>query len=274
MVILSVLLNKYIDNILLDTFTISLFGIGVTMISMSLNMHNEHENVTALIFIGIGLGTLLINRTYILSFIATLLVTGSLLFLIFQNEVANLLHVYLVAIAILLALLYFKEAKIILLHEALSRLYNPLRVALIFSLIIGLIMTKDFEHTGSVLDHSWITSSLLLGLMLFVVYRLMKRIKIDGMNLQMLGFAITILLIAPTIITPTIVGSLFLILMAYYAGHHSGVVISSIAFIYFISQFYYDLNFTLLTKSIVLMVSGFGFVLMYIFMTKKFAEDE
>lgn len=274
MVILSVLLNKYIDNILLDTFTISLYGIGVTMIGMSLNMHNDHEDATALLFIGIGLGTLLINRTYILSFLATLLVTGSLLFLIFQNEVTNFLHVYLVSIAVVLAFLYFKEARILLIHEAFSRLYNPIRVALVFSLIAGLIMTKDFEHSGSVLDKSWVTACVFLGLMLFVVYRLMKIIKVEGTKFYILGFAVTIVLIAPTIITPTIVGSLFLILLTYYAGHHSGVVIASVAFIYFISQFYYDLNFTLLTKSIVLMVSGLGFIVMSILIGNKFLADE
>lgn len=274
MVILSVLLNKYVDNILLDTFTISLFGIGIAMISMSLNMHNGHENLTAMIFIGIGVGTLFVNRTYILTFLAVLLITGSLLFLIFQNEATNLLHVYLVGITLLLLFVYFKEAKLTILHKALSRLYNPIRVALVFSLIAGLVLTKDFERTGSVLDRPWITSSLLVIFMLFVVHRIMKIIKIEEMNRQMIGYLITLCLLAPTVITPTIAGSLLLILLAYYAGHHSGVVISCVSFIYFISQFYYDLNFTLLTKSIVLMVSGFGFVMMYVFTNKKFTQDE
>ena len=44
--------------------------------------------------------------------------------------------------------------------------------------------------------------------------------------------------------------------------------------IYFISQYYYDLNFTLLTKSILLFSSGVLFLLLYLFTHKNLTQNE
>ena len=59
-----------------------------------------------------------------------------------------------------------------------------------------------------------------------------------------------------------------------WVNYKTGLVIGIISFIYFISQYYYDLNFTLLTKSIILFSSGIVFILFYLFTNKKLNTNE
>jgi len=81
-------------------------------------------------------------------------------------------------------------------------------------------------------------------------------------------------MLVSTIFSPSISGAMIIVLLSFLVNYKTGLAIGIISLIYFISQYYYDLNFTLLTKSIILFSSGIVFLLFYLFTTKKLNSNE
>jgi|GEM_PF-2926156 len=52
-------------------------------------------------------------------------------------------------------------------------------------------------------------------------------------------------------------------------SHRTGTALAVVALLYFITRHYYDLNLTLLTKSLVMMISGVLFLTAYLILRKK-----
>jgi uncharacterized membrane protein len=84
----------------------------------------------------------------------------------------------------------------------------------------------------------------------------------------------TVFVLLPTVFSPAISGAILLILLSFYVNYKTGLVLGVAAFLYFISQYYYDLNLTLLTKSILLFSSGVLFIALYLFTHKKLTTNE
>ena len=72
-----------------------------------------------------------------------------------------------------------------------------------------------------------------------------------------------ILLMALCAYTPGISGTLLIILLSYRTNFKPGLAIGIAAFVYFISNFYYNLNINLLNKSLLLIGSGLLFLALY-----------
>ncbi len=84
----------------------------------------------------------------------------------------------------------------------------------------------------------------------------------------MIIYILSVLLLTSTLLSPAISGAFLIILVSVLVHYKTGLAIGILAFIYFIIQYYYDLNFTLLTKSILLMSSGVVFLAFYIHFKK------
>jgi len=87
-------------------------------------------------------------------------------------------------------------------------------------------------------------------------------------------YALSILLLLPTVLSPAISGAILIILLSFLVNYKTSLVIGIAAFIYFVSQYYYDLHFTLLTKSILLFSSGILFLGLYLLTHKKLTSNE
>ncbi|WP_417936263.1 DUF4401 domain-containing protein [Flagellimonas ochracea] len=73
----------------------------------------------------------------------------------------------------------------------------------------------------------------------------------------------------PTLFAPGISGSLLIVLLCFKVNYKTGFIIGIISLIYSIGQYYYDLSFTLLTKSIILFLSGVLLLVFYMVFNKK-----
>ena len=102
----------------------------------------------------------------------------------------------------------------------------------------------------------------------------MKRIEIEALKDKILIYALTSLVLIPLLFAPFILGVIVLILISFLVNYKTGLVIGILSIVYFISRYYYDLDFTLLTKSILLFVSGIIFLLLYILTNKKLNTHE
>ena len=81
-------------------------------------------------------------------------------------------------------------------------------------------------------------------------------------------YVAVIVLLSPTIFTPGVSFSLLIILLGFRAGNTWLTALAMLALLVFINAFYYNLNLSLLFKSITLMIAGALFIALF-FIIKK-----
>ncbi|RYE45112.1 MAG: DUF4401 domain-containing protein, partial [Sphingobacteriales bacterium] len=116
------------------------------------------------------------------------------------------------------------------------------------------------------------TSIVIIVALLYVAFRLMPVLNVTESNDKLLIFGIASLMFVPTILAPAISGCVLVILLSFFVRHRGGFILGIISLLYFISQYYYDLEYTLLQKSYFLIGSGILFILIYLVTVKKLAR--
>jgi len=273
-IITAIWLNREYDKLIIDTFSISIYVIGFTLLVFGLLEMDVDKNFIAVLIIMIALCSLFIIQNYILSFISVLTINASLLTLIISNDLYNLIHLYIAFNTILLTYCFLNEAKIITSNNKLSKLYNPIRIGLIFSLLFGLIIIGIKDLIPISQNYVWLSSVIMVFIILFLVKTITKITKIETLKNKLMIYSLSVLILIPTVFSPSISGAILIILLSFFVNYKTGLVIGIVSLIYFISQYYYDLNFTLLTKSIILFSSGIVFILFYLFTNKKLHTNE
>jgi uncharacterized membrane protein len=235
---------------------------------------NVNTNIICVLFIIIAFLAIIIAPNYILSFISTLIISGCILGIILLNDSYDLIHIYIAAFVASVAYFFLNEAKIITTNKTLSKLYNPIRIGLAFSFLAGLAFVGKKGLLPISTDYIWISSIVTISAVIYLLHNLFEILNINK-TLHKVGIYIfAVLALLPTAFSPAISGVILLILLSFYVNYKTGLVLGVTAFIYFISQYYYDLNLTLLTKSILLFLSGVFFIVLYLFTHKKMTTNE
>jgi len=175
---------------------------------------------------------------------------------------------------LLVTYLFLKEAKIITVSKACSRLYDPVKTGMIISLLAGLICVGKRGLLPVSPDYIWLSSVIIIATIVYWEFTLFSVLNITNGTQKVIICISTVLTLLPTALSPAIPGAVLIILLSFLVNYKTGLVLGIMAFIYFISQYYYDLNFTLLTKSILLFSSGAFFTALYLFTHKKLAANE
>lgn len=273
-IIFSIGLNKIYNKLFIDTFSISIYVTGFALLAFGLLEMNVDENTIAILISLIALSSLIITQNYILSFISILTINSSFLVLIMSNNSYDLIHLYIAFNTLILTYLFLNEAKIISLDKRLSQLYNPIRIGIVISLLFGLISIGKRHLIPISQNNIWLSSIIMIIVTMYLVYKIMKINEIKTVKSKVIIYTLSLLILVPTILSPSISGAIVIILLSFLVNYKTGMAIGIISIIYFISQYYYDLNFTLLTKSIILFVSGIIFLLFYLFTTKNISTNE
>lgn len=270
----AIWVNKEYDKVIIDTVSVSSFIIGFILLGTSFVQLKINENIIIIIFIIIALGSLSIVQNYILSFVSVLIINGSFLTLIISNNSFDLIHVYASALTLFVTYFFLKEAKIITASKVLSKLYNPIRIGLIFSFLSGLIILGKKGILPVSADYIWLSSVIIILVIVYLLSNLFEVLNITKTPHKAGIYAVSVLLLLPTALSPAISGAILIMLLSFWVNYKTGLFIGIIAFIYFVSQYYYDLSFTLLTKSILLFSSGILFIVLYLFTNKKLTSNE
>lgn len=273
-IISAIWLNKVYTKLIIDTFSISIYVIGFFLLAFGLSKINVDQNIIVILLSLIALSSLIITQNYILSFISVLTISGNFLFLIISNNSYNLIHLYIAVYTLILAYLFLNEAKILSLHKKLSILYNPLRIGIVISLLFGLISIGKRYLIPISQNYIWLSSIVMILVIIYLVSIIIKINEISTVKNKVMIYALSALILALTILSPSILGAFIIILLSFLVHYKTGFVIGILSIIYFISQYYYDLNLTLLTKSIILFVSGIAFLLLYLFTNKNLNTNE
>jgi Domain of unknown function (DUF4401) len=270
----AIWINKQYDRIIIDTMSVFFYIIGFVLVGFGLMGMDFDENAVIAIIMLLAFIPLGIIQNYILSFVSFVTVFGGFITLIIANDLYDLMHLYVSVLAVGLTCLYLNEANLLTRFRKYMALYHPLRIALVFSFIAGLLVLGIKDWLPLAADFIWISSIVIIGAILYVLSVLFTLFQSSSKKYRMGIYVGCLILLAPTVISPAISGSILILLLSFLVHHKTGFVVGVIAFLFFISRYYYDLHFTLLTKSILLMVSGVLFIGLYLYTHKKLKSDE
>lgn len=267
----SIWLGKEYYKILFHTMSVSSFICGFILLALGFIEQHFHVNSICILFILLALGSLVVVQSYIQIFVALLIAGGSVLTLIIINNAYEFTNLYVVVLVVSIAYMFHKEAKLILSHKWIARLYAPLKIGLIFNCISGFILLTI--HSG-IAVYLLLTSAVNIALILFQISRILVLFHPVAIKTKVLIYTLSLLVLLPTMIFPAISGSILLLLLSFWVNYKTGFVISVISSFYFICHYYYDLNFSLLTKSLFLFASGIFFLALYVFTQKKMSVEK
>jgi|GEM_PF-469975 len=284
LIIGSSYLSLKTHEIFLDTFILSLYCVGFGFLGFGLNQQNLDIKIILILFIVISTLILFYLENYIIIFISTLILFGSTKFLIELYQLPTLYTLFISTISVATVLMLLKEANIISYSKHLARVYDPIKIAFLLSFIILINDTKiplynNFADTdptfyNSLIINTIIISIVILGLFLYTESQALAKLQINNKKDKVLIYAMTFIVLLPTLIQPSIAGSLLVIILCFMINYKTGFVLGVLSFLYYIIRFYYDMNISLLNKSIALILSGILFFVVYYFYAKNLSRHE
>lgn len=274
LIIGSLFALRKVDLLIADTIAICSYLTGFVLVALAQNLWKVSINQAAVIQLVLALVTLIFIRHTILAFFAFSIVMGCGLFLFFNHSLLAWVQVWPAALSIALVILYENEARILGLLQKMAAWYRPLLVVLAL-VFIGMLQLLGKRHLVDGLGEDFSYVSILL-LLLFVrlVFQVLPLFAVSDRNQRTIITAVVALILLPTLISPAIVGILLLLLLSFRAGDRWIWILSLLSLVVFMSEYYYDLDYTLLTKSYILMGTGAGFLLLYFFTRKKWTSHE
>lgn len=260
---IAIWLDRTYDKLSTDTLSVSIFFIGFILMLAGLLQMKVDANIISVIFILMSVGTLFFTQNYILSFLSVLIFCGSVLSFIPINEVYQLLHAYTIVLAILLSYIMLNEARLITISKKLAVLYDPARIALIISFLFALIGFGKRHLIPLSIEYNWVSTLGLFLITTYVIWRIFDLLGIQQVGIKIIVYLLSIAITIATAYAPAIMGSILVMLLSFWVNYKTGLAFGVIAMTYFIGQYYYDLDLTLLTKSIILFASGWLFLGLY-----------
>jgi hypothetical protein len=119
----------------------------------------------------------------------------------------------------------------------------------------------------------WIKSILAAGVLLYVVYRILKRYGVElSSTTGVSSLAASAIVGAATVRAPGITSSLVIVLLGFTSGSRALFGFGIVAMLSYLSYFYYSLHLTLLLKSFALAGTGVVLVGMWVVMRRLFPE--
>ena len=251
-------------SVLLDTISLSNFLIGGFLIGFGLvDLTGEDENLLILVAMIIASISFFFAKGFMLRMICVLIFNGSWLALILENRINSAFHFQIIFLLAGFVYLSFFEAKLISKNAFCNSIYKPLHAGFLVSLSFALFLLANSWKMEVYFFNDWISSVTIFLANLFVVFKILEGIKLSDEKNKIWIYVLSVFVFLPTFLMPSIGGAILVLLTSYHIGQRVGIALGMIGLIYFGMQFYYDLNMTLLIKSIILMVSGVVFLSAY-----------
>lgn len=277
--VLSLYCIKKYNTIIIDTASIALYIAGGWMLIYGLEIDNLNY-IFILCFI-ISSCTLLIVQRYLLSLLNILCIIYSTAALINYND-QNVLFITFINTILVITLIYLlsNEATVLSKRNLISTIYNPLRLGLILATVAttAFIILSHYETYTDQVDTSsfalYVLSVLYAFSTLWVVYKITNKFEITKSKVLFPIYGLLILLLGSTVINPGISGSILIILLCFNYQYRIGLSIGIISLLLSLWHFYYNLNFSLLVKSLMLIISGLLFLAIYFVINSNKINNE
>jgi len=235
--------SRVLDGACIGTSVAALIMVGV-----GLETSTHSDNATALALLAISILMPLVTRGYMLNLIAVLVFNGALFALIYTNHVFILIHLFVP----LLAAAYT--------YTSLYR-FRIWRNGFLLSFIVllGYLGMTEMDRPGYN-GNDWISSVLIIAVVVFILQRIISHLHIETQRSKIQIYAMTLLLMLLSVFAPAICGGLLILLLSFHTGHRVGLITGFLALLYFVSLYYYNMHFSLLIKSGIMVATGMLFL--------------
>src|SRR5690606_43630 len=173
------------------------------------------------------------TENFMLVFFSVLIISSGFIYLIFNGNVSNLIHIYNAAVTFSLTTLYLNEANFIGKKSSISNKYSAIRMGLIFSFLMGMIAVGIRDITPIFYNYVWVSSIFIIICVVVVILRTLKIFNIQQTNHKAIVLGSVVIILLPSVFSPAISGAILLVLLNYKVSYKAGVVIGLLAFVYF-----------------------------------------
>ena len=248
LIITTLFVNRLLTKPFLDAMNITCYIAGCILAGYGMN---RNMDVLFIVLIGISVVTMLLSKGF-----------SSL----------NPLNVAAVPIIAIFLFVNLSETKILSYTNGDFSKYKPIHSGLFVSCVLSLAGLSVNYLTKSTND--WIISVFMLVGILLMVYKIMQVMQVKSPVHQVCIYLLCILICLPSLHAPYLSGSILLILICFHYGYKAESAVALLLFIYSISKYYYDLDITLLTKSITLFFTGIVLLIAWYIFTQKKTRHE
>lgn len=272
---IGIIIPRISKKIVWDTVSASLYLVGFFSLMFGADVLDLSTNVFIALCALIALSTIVIARSYLLTFLSVLALIGLGVLWMFENDAYQLIHPYIILCSLLIAYMFMDEARLLQVGSQGYTCYYPIRTGLLFGMLFLMFIGDSFQEFIPLGQYSaWSSSAIIILMIGILFYKVTSILKVPELWQRLLLSLLICCMLAPTLFYVPIAYSLLVLLLSYYSNYKTGLMLGLLSFIFFMSKFYYDLHYTLLHKSIILFGTGIFFLLVYLLFYKKLRTDE
>ncbi len=291
----TIAMNLMTEKRFFDGAAIALYLSGILLIAAGSEFRTGTTSITLLT---IAVLMLAIIKNQLLIFLSVLLFFGSLLGLAYNTHQSAFVIIITTLLTASYTLASIAESWLITADKRINIKYTSLRAGSLFSFAGMLIMTIHTNEYLLFAGRHWLTWCVIMIAIITTLHRIIINAhsaftshpavtQLPTTNptpittgshqplktLILLAAAATILML-PMLFTPAIPGALLILLVSVHTRSRTGFALGMISFIYFISRYYYNLNQTLLIKSILLFSMGILFTASWLLIKKYWLNEK
>ena len=253
------------DFVVQSTLAVSLAGQALASVSAVILLDGENVEVVLVAVVIVSAVLFMVFPDRIHRVFSVLLALGSLVILIYVQELNALIPVVGPAVAVAFVLLHERQGE--LYERGIGELVQPLRSGLMLGAFGCLLLSTVYllpELIGvyGFYPRPWISTLLLGGLFLYVCNRIWLP-NVEGVG--DVGLAIVYGLLVTVIVAawsaPGLLLALIVIVIGTASGNRSMMGAGAVFLVVFVSAYFYGIQLTMLAKSVSLVSSGVAILL-------------
>jgi hypothetical protein len=247
-------------NHLIDSFSLSLSILG--QILLGIGIGGKTQGIKAVCYAGLIVELLiyLFAQSYTQKFLSVILIPACLLGIIWNSPIFEATQFLIGGLTVASVLIWSNELPLQIWLNKKPYFYVPTAYGVVLGLLLSLILSINNKFFEININH-WYVSFLIsfLSLAFLLHNSLCISLGISKKNFWIV-IIITAILFSPTVQAPGILSSALIIILGFAKSNRVLLTLGIIFLATFITSFYYSLQQTLLTKSFILMITGFLFL--------------
>lgn len=197
---------------------------------------------------------LAVTRNHIQRMVAVVTMPLAVFGLLWDQEAYVLIAPILGALALIYAVAWANEASIIQRFKSKLSYFNAFAYGIPLALILLNYIGDNTWIMGDITLYPWVQSVFII---IGILVMLGKGLKERGLAKHLPVFlVVSTLFLAPLVMAPGVLLGLLLIIIGNLRGHLKLLVLGVLTLTYFMILFYYNMETTLLIKSVLMMASG------------------
>lgn len=249
----AILLDKKSNNTVLDAVCIGAFLSGCILLGYSINKMGDSDNLTIFSLLLIAVVTVSVTENYMLNLFAVLIFNSCLFAFIETNNTDILIHFLTAFLSGGFVLINLIEHKAFVKSIAVNKRYSPFRLGFLVSLSV-LLIYFSVNFAKPAFPYRWISSIVIIAVTIYSINSIINFLQVKAR--QFIIYALATAILVSVIFAPSICGAILILIIGIHVGHRLTMVFGIALLIYSVGQFYYDLQYTLFTKSIIMICTG------------------